>query len=58
MVVISWVRVAPSGSTEIVTRVTSSGRPATLGQAYTRCLSRTTLEKRLAENVKAILAGK
>src|SRR3954471_23050373 len=55
MVVISWVHVAPSGSTEILTRVTASGRPATLGQHFTRCTSTTTLEKRLASNVKLIL---
>jgi len=58
MVVISWVRVSPSGQTEIATRVSASGRPPTLAQAYTRCTSTTTLEKRIAAYVRTILSGR
>jgi hypothetical protein len=58
MVVISWVRVAESGKTEIVTRLTSAARPPTIGQQFSRCTSKTTLEKAIGEKVRTILAGR
>jgi hypothetical protein len=56
MVVISHVRFAESGKTEIATRLTSAARPPTLGQQFSRCTSTTVLERKLAEHVKTILA--
>lgn len=54
--VTSTLRPAGAAATQMTTTVDAQARPATFNQSWSRCTSRGTLEKRLADLVRAQLA--
>lgn len=54
--VTSTLRPAGATATQMTTTVDAQARPATFNQSWSRCTSRGTLEKRLADLVRAQLA--